>query len=172
MLPSCHMHALTSSTLDLSCTLCLRVKHFAVTRSLDLKYAGEVDTAVSTALSNEGGPAAAQGGSDTQHQKITHFVQSALASRSARAPLQGASTTVAQAMDSPSADLRRIVRPFCIHCDTHALVVLPLQINGAANAWHVPALCSLQGLQWQCQLLSASHSKALTAEGVCNTERD
>ena len=87
-------------------------------RSLDLKYAGEVDAAVSKALRSEDGPAPAQGGADARHLKVTQFVQSALASRSARVPLQGASATVAQAVDSPSADLRRMVRRFCIPCDT------------------------------------------------------
>lgn len=105
-------------TLHLSCNLCLQARHFVATRSLDLKYAGEVDAAVSTALRSGDGPAAAQGGAGARHLKVAQFVQSALANRSARAPLQGASTTVAQAIDSPSADLRRMVRRFCIPCDT------------------------------------------------------
>lgn len=78
-------------------------------RALDLRYASAVDTAISKVLKSEEDSAAEAQSTDAQRQKVAQFVQAALSNHSARAPLQGASTTVAQAIDSPSADLRRMV---------------------------------------------------------------
>lgn len=46
-------------------------------------------------------------------RKVLEFVTGALDSRSAHKPLPGASVTLAHALDAPSAELRRTVRPHC-----------------------------------------------------------
>ena len=68
-----------------------------------------MDAAVSKVLRSSDGSSPTAEGTDAQQLKVTRFVQSALTNHSARAPLQGAAITIAQAMDSASADLRRMV---------------------------------------------------------------
>ena len=93
-----------------------------------MKYAEEVGTAVSKALKQDedlAAAAAAAAGTGAEMLKVTRFVQSALTNQSARAPLQGAAMTVAQAIDSPSPDLRRMVSPSQPDC--HRLWMQPSQ---------------------------------------------
>ena len=80
-------------------------------RSLDIRYPDEVGAAVTKALKQDEGHLAAAEGTGAEQLKVTQFVQSALTNQSARAPLQGAAITLAQAIDSPSADLRHMVSP-------------------------------------------------------------
>jgi len=68
-----------------------------------------VDAAISKVLRSSDDSSPTAEGTDAQQLKVTQFVQSALTNHSARAPLQGAATTIAQAIDSASADLRRMV---------------------------------------------------------------
>ncbi len=131
-----------------------RPRH-ALCRSLDIKYAEEVGAAVSRALKQDEGSAstAAAGGTAAEQLKVTHFVQSALAKQSARAPLQGTATTLAQAIDSPSADLRRMVSPkfgTVIHdtCDSVRMHAMrPCPINSCTRmcfaALHRRLTCSM-----------------------------
>ena len=78
-----------------------------VYRCLLLTSGSAVDAAVSKALKPEQASAAA--GPSAQQQSMAQFAQAALSSHSAHAPLAGSSTTIADAMDSPSAELRRMV---------------------------------------------------------------
>ena len=62
---------------------------------------------MSKALKPEQASAAA--GASAQQQSMAQFAQAALSSHSAHAPLAGSSTTIANAVDGPSAELRRMV---------------------------------------------------------------
>ena len=76
-------------------------------RCLLLRCGSAVDAAVRKALQPE--PASASAGTSAQQQTVAHFAQEALSAHSAHAPLAGSFTTIADAVDSPSAELRRMV---------------------------------------------------------------
>ena len=87
---------------------------------MDIRYPSQVDAAVNKALEplakNKKGDAAKGAGGDDESvrkaKKVLEFVTGALDKRSARMPLPDASTTLAHAIDAPSAELRRTVRLF------------------------------------------------------------
>ena len=103
----CLMSSLSSCLTACLCPCC---------RCLLLTSGSAVDAAVSTALKPEQASAAA--GTSAQQQNVAQFAQAALSSHSAHAPLAGSSTTIADAVDSPSAELRRMVRNPPIVCLT------------------------------------------------------
>ena len=77
-------------------------------RTLLLRYGSAVDAAVSNALKPE--EASAPAGTSAKLQSVAQFAQAALGSHSAHSLLAGSSTTtIANAVDAPSAELRRMV---------------------------------------------------------------
>ena len=85
-------------------------------RCLLLRCGSAVDAAVRKALKPE--PASAPAGTSAQQQSVAHFAQEALSAHSAHAPLAGSSTTIANAVDSSSAELRRMVSDLPTVCLT------------------------------------------------------
>jgi hypothetical protein len=84
-------------------------------RALDARYPRQVDAAVNEALKPLGqksaGKAAKEGAADSEAaSKIAEFLRSALDEHSARLPLPDAPSTLARAIESASAELRRLVR--------------------------------------------------------------
>ena len=84
-----------------------------VVRALDLAFPEQINAAVNQLLQHSKGSNADQAAA----QKVVELLQQALGG-SAQAPLSGGSSTLALALDAPSAEMRILVRV----CGCHLLV--------------------------------------------------